>query len=73
MTRQAPPVPYPFEDGPALDDPFIRGLLIAFAMVALAIGATIVFTPLLRFGLSPWWLAYFIVAHPIVGLLQPAR
>ena len=69
MTRNAPPR-YPHEDGPALEDPLIRGILIAFALVAVAIGAAIMLTPLLRFGLSPWWLASFIVVHPIIGLLQ---
>jgi fatty acid desaturase len=66
----APRGRYPYEDGPALDDPFIRGVLAAFAMVALAIGFAFLLTPLLRFGLSPWWLASFIVIYPIIGLLQ---
>lgn len=61
---------YPYEDGPALEDPFIRGVLIAFALVALAIGFTLVLTPLLRFGLDPWWIASFVIVQPIVGLLQ---
>jgi hypothetical protein len=70
MTGNAPPVPYPFEDKPALNDPFIRGVLIAFALIAFAIGATFIFTPLLRYGLSPWWLTSFIIVHPIIGLLR---
>jgi hypothetical protein len=60
----------PREDGPALADPFIRGVLAAFALVALALGATIIFTPLMRFGLSPWWLASFLIVQPFIGLLQ---
>lgn len=59
-----------YKDGPALQDPFIRVVLLAFALMALAIGSTIVLTPLLRFGASPWWIAGFIVAQPIVGLVQ---
>lgn len=63
--------PYPYyKDGPALKDPIIRGILIAFALIALAIGATIVLTPLLRFGASPWWIASFIIVQPIIGLIQ---
>jgi hypothetical protein len=62
--------PYPYEDGPALEDPFIRGILIAFALIALAAGATMLFTPLLRFGLNPWWMASFVIVQPIIGLLQ---
>lgn len=62
--------PHPYQDGPALEDPFIRGILLAFAMVAIAVGATIVFTPLLRFGLNPWWLGTFVIFQPLIGLLQ---
>lgn len=61
---------YPYEDGPALDDPFIRGVLIAFALVALAIGFTLVLTPLLRYGLNPWWIGSFVIVQPIIGLLR---
>lgn len=64
------PTGYPYEDGPALDDPFIRGVLIAFALVALAIGFTLVLTPLLRFGLNPWWIGSFAIVQPIIGLLR---
>jgi hypothetical protein len=67
------PTGYPYEDGPALEDPFIRGVLAAFAMVALAIGCTLMLTPLLRYGLSPWWLASFIAVYPIIGLLQERK
>lgn len=58
------------EDGPALDDPFIRAVIMAFALVALAIGFAILLTPLLRYGLNPWWIASFILVQPIVGLNQ---
>lgn len=58
------------QDGPAMRDPFIRALIMAFALVALAIGFAIVLTPLLRFGASPWWALSFIVVQPIVGLIQ---
>jgi hypothetical protein len=67
------PTGYPYEDGPALEDPFIRGVLIAFALVALALGFTLVLTPLLRYGLSPWWLASSIIIYPIIGLLQERK
>lgn len=62
--------PAPPEDGPALQDPFIRAIVAAFALVALAIGAAILLTPLLRFGLDPAWISAFIVAQPIIGLIQ---
>jgi fatty acid desaturase len=67
------PARHPYEDGPALADPVIRTIMTAFALVALAFGAAILLTPLLRFGLHPGWIGSFIIVQPIVGLIQERK
>jgi hypothetical protein len=61
-----------YEDGPALHDPVIRAIYGAFALACLSIGPAILFTPLLRYGASPWWLLTALLVQPILGLLPKA-
>lgn len=64
--------PSPYDDGPALHDPVIRAVIAAFALAALALGPAILFTRLLDYGVSPWWLLTGLLVQPIVGLLPKA-